>query len=72
MSLKLDKEILYSMGNNPSNWRGMFYVNRKDPRIIVPKRMPSMGWTLNFGHTVAYVIITAIVLAAWAGVYFSK
>lgn len=72
MRPKLEKEILYSMSNNPSNWNGMFYVNRKDPRIIIPKRLPSLGWTLNFGHPVSFVFMGALVLAVLAGVYFSK
>jgi len=72
MSPKLEKEILYSMNNNPFNWRGMFYVNRKDPRIIVPKRLPSLGWTLNFGHRVSYLLIGVLVLSVLASVFFLK
>lgn len=72
MSLKLEKEILYSMSNNPFNWKGTFYVNRKDPRILVPKRLPSLGWTLNFGHIISYVLISAFVLAVIAAVFFIK
>lgn len=31
-------------------WRaGMFYVNRDDPSIMVPKRF-GVGWTVNFGN----------------------
>jgi uncharacterized membrane protein len=72
MSPKLDKEILYSMSNNPFNWKGPIYINRKDPRIIVPKRLPSLGWTLNFGHYISYVFIFAIVVAILASIIFIK
>ncbi|MCK4922213.1 MAG: hypothetical protein KAS71_14270 [Bacteroidales bacterium] len=48
--MKVEKEIIDSMSKNPDNWEGVFYVNRKDPRIIVPKINPSFGWTLNLGH----------------------
>jgi uncharacterized membrane protein len=72
MSPKLEKEILYSMSNNPFNWKGTFYVNRKDPRIIVPKRLPSLGWTLNFGHYISYVFICAFVLAILASIIFIR
>jgi uncharacterized membrane protein len=72
MSPKLDKEILYSMSNNPINWKGLFYVNRKDPRIIVPKRLPSLGWTLNFGHPISYVFISVFVLAVIGLTIFTK
>jgi len=69
MRQKLDKEILYSMNNNPFNWKGMFYVNPKDPRILVPKKIPSLGWTLNFGKPVSYVIIIIFVLAVIASIF---
>ena len=69
MRQKLDKEILFSMNNNPINWKGMFYVNPKDPRILVPKKIPSLGWTLNFGKPVSYVIIIIFVLAVIASIF---
>ncbi|NPA36002.1 MAG: hypothetical protein GXO47_04040 [Chlorobi bacterium] len=48
---------------DPENWRfGVFYVNRKDPRVFVPKRNPLLGWTLNFGNPVAWLLILALVL----------
>jgi uncharacterized membrane protein len=46
---------------NPDNWRfGVFYVNRKDPRLFVPKKNPMMGMTLNFGNPLSYLLIFAI------------
>jgi len=72
MSSKLEKEILYSMSNNPFNWKGPFYVNHKDPRIIVPKRLPSLGWTLNFGHSISYFLIITFVLVIIACTFFLK
>ena len=50
------------MNKNPNNWKGIFYVNSKDPRIIVPKINPSFGWTLNFGHKTTYIGIIVIIL----------
>ena len=41
---------------------GLFYSNREDSRIFVPKRNPWMGWTLNFGNPYSYIVIAAIVL----------
>jgi len=39
---------------NPANWtwRGPLglYASKRDTRLLVPKAMPMMGWTLNFGH----------------------
>jgi len=50
------------MSKNSDNWKGIFYVNRKYPRIIVPKLNPSLGWTLNFGHVYAYLGLVVIIL----------
>ena len=36
---------------NPRNWRvGFVYYCKDDPRVIVPKRIKIMGWTLNFAN----------------------
>ena len=62
MKPKLDKENLDTMSKNPSNWKGIFYFNRKDPRLIVPKQDPSLGWTLNFANTYTYLLAISVVL----------
>ena len=62
MKKKVEKDIIDSMSTNPNNWKGIFYVNSKDPRIIVPKINRSFGWTLNFGHKVSYLGILLIIL----------
>jgi uncharacterized membrane protein len=54
---------------NSSNYKyGMFYYNKSDRRIIVPKRIKYFGWTLNFARPVSYFImglLLALVAAAW-------
>ena len=62
MNDKAKKENFDIMSKNPNNWKGIFYVSRKDSRIIVPKINPSMGWTLNFGSIYAYLGLVAIIL----------
>ncbi len=69
MKTKLDKEIINSMTKNPNNWKGIFYVNRKDPRIIVPKLNPLLGWTLNFGNKYAVIGMALIVLIIIASLF---
>lgn len=52
------------MINDPTNYKGgIIYFNRKDPRIIVPKRNPMMGWTLNFANIYAYLLLFGIIAA---------
>lgn len=37
--------------DDDAHWRGagLFYVNREDPAVLVPKRF-GIGWTVNFGN----------------------
>lgn len=43
------------MHSNPNNWRGIFYVNSQDSRIIVPKKNQKTGLTFNFGNKHTYI-----------------
>jgi len=60
MVTKPDKEFLDAMSRNSAYWRGPFYFNRKDPRLMVPKLQPSLGWTLNFANPFSWTAIVAI------------
>lgn len=62
MKRKLEKEILDAMSRDILNWRGPFYFNRKDPRVLVPKFISSFGWTLNFANPYSYISLVAIIL----------
>ncbi|WP_372751991.1 DUF5808 domain-containing protein [Labilibaculum sp.] len=44
------------------NWIGVLYFNRKDSRVIVPKRISGMGWTLNFANPYTYIMVIVIIL----------
>jgi uncharacterized membrane protein len=61
MKTKPDKQFLDMMSKDPGNWKGPFYFNRKDPRLMVPKLHPSLGWTLNFASPHSYFAIAAII-----------
>lgn len=63
MKKNYDQEFLDEMRLNPANWRGLFYFNRKDPRILVPKLNPGLGWTFNFANPWTYLSIGIIVIA---------
>jgi uncharacterized membrane protein len=51
---------------NPANWtcRGPLglYSSKRDTRLLVPKAMPAMGWTLNFAHPACTSLLVAIVV----------
>lgn len=62
MKQKLNKQIFDTMSKDLGNWRGPFYFNKKDPRLVVPKLNPSLGWTFNFASPYPYLILVGIVL----------
>jgi uncharacterized membrane protein len=64
MKINLDQQILDTMSKDPGNWKGPFYFNRKDPRLLVPKLYPSLGWTLNFASPYAYTTLILILAIA--------
>jgi uncharacterized membrane protein len=64
MKSKAGKEIENTMNKNPNNYKGIFYFNRNDHRLIVPKRDPSLGWTLNFASPYTYLFLIAIAAIA--------
>ena len=44
-------------------WKwGIFYVNREDPKLFVPKRY-GIGYTLNFGNRWSWAVLTLILFA---------
>ena len=71
MGNKKDEQLLNAMRNNPDNWKWIFYVNPKDPRLFVPKLNPKLGWTLNFGNKYAIIGATLIVAILLFAEYFT-
>ena len=46
-----------------------FYNDPNDPRLIVPKMNPAMGWTVNLAHRevrVALVLMAVLIAAGMA------
>jgi uncharacterized membrane protein len=72
MKKNLSKEFLDAMSRETGSWKGPFYYNRKDPRVMVPKMHPSLGWTLNFASPVAWVAILALIAIIAGSVFFGK
>jgi len=49
---------------NPANWKlGIFYFCRTDPRIVVPKRIRGLGWTLNLARPLALPFLIYLIAA---------
>lgn len=48
--------------DDPANWKfGIFYFNRNDNRVLLPKRNSNFGWTLNFANPYSILALAAIV-----------
>lgn len=50
------------MLKDPQNWRGMFYFNRKDPRLMIKKDGPLKSWTFNFASPWSIVAFAAVLV----------
>ncbi len=47
--------------NDPDNWVwGIFYFNTEDDRLLPPKRIKELGWTVNFANPYSFAILLAI------------
>lgn len=51
---------------DPNNWKwGMFYFNPEDKRLMPPKYIKEMGWTVNFANPKS--ILAMMVLLGFFG-----
>ena len=69
-------EELEACWKDPGNRRCGVYYCKADPRVIVPKHLKWMGWTINFAHpsaipvmllTLAIVVVPVLFVRAWDG-----
>jgi uncharacterized membrane protein len=61
-----DEAVPPGDGSPDTGWKtGLIYYNPADPALLVEKRV-GWGWTLNFGHKGAWLILI-VILAAIAG-----
>lgn len=48
---------------DPENWIwGLFYYNKEDKRLLPPKRIPIMGWTVNFANRNSVLLFVFMML----------
>ena len=45
---------------NPESWRGTFYYNPKDSRILLPRNYTYRGLPLNFGNLFTYLVLIGL------------
>lgn len=44
---------------------GIFYFNKEDKRVIVPKVNKFLGWTVNYARPGTYLIILILILVIY-------
>lgn len=54
-----------SIDESGKYYLGLFYFNKQDKRVVVPKVNRSLGFTINFARPQAYLIILILVVAAF-------
>ena len=59
---KPSKETRDAWHDDPSNWYlGVFYFNKKDKRIFLPKRISFLGWTVNFANPYSILALLVVI-----------
>jgi hypothetical protein len=48
------------------------YSCKDDPRIIVPKKIRSMGWTMNFAHSWVWLALLMVIASPAVPVIYLK
>ena len=61
----MKRDELERMWSDPSNWRGSLYYCPRDPRLMVPKKVKIMGWTINAAHRSAWLTLVLLVVLAF-------
>jgi len=60
---KPSKETLDKWHKDPNNWKlGGLYYNKEDQRLLPPKRIEWMGWTVNFANFKSVLLLVLILV----------
>jgi uncharacterized membrane protein len=55
-----------------SDWRDDLICDKKDPRLLIPRPYPRVGWTFNFGHPLTWIFIIVLLLIIVGSMLFLK
>jgi uncharacterized membrane protein len=58
----MTREQIENCWKDRHNWKWRVYYCKADPRVIVPRRLKWMGWTVNFARPSA-IPITLLLIA---------
>ena len=57
----MTREEIENCWKDPHNWKWRVYYCKADPRVIVPRRLKWMGWTVNFARPSALPLVGLLV-----------
>lgn len=70
---KPTNETLEMWHKDPNNWKwGFIYFNKKDKRIFPPKKIKSLGWTVNFANPLSILPLVVLVVVVSAVSFYFK
>jgi uncharacterized membrane protein len=66
------KEQLEVWHKDPNNWicGGLLYYNKEDERLLPPKRVAWMGWTVNFANPKSIGLLVVVLIAVYVLINF--
>ena len=68
-----DKETLEKWHKDPNNWKwGCIYFNKEDQRLLPPKRIAWMVWTVNFANLKSVLLFIALLIFCLLIVLFAE
>ena len=63
---KISDETKRRWHQDPNNWvLGVFYYNKDDKRIFPPKRIPWMGFTINFANPLSVAVLFVLLFLVY-------
>ncbi len=69
----MSEPTLEELHADPQHWKwGIFYFCREDRRVLVPKRIRGLGWTINFARPSALGWIAFLGLFVWGTVALAR
>jgi len=71
MIIKFEQQILDNMVKDPRNWKGMFYCNKRDPRLMVRKFDSLRVWTFNFASPYSFIALGAIIFITIVSIFLA-
>ena len=70
---KPSKETLEKWHQDPNNRKwGSFYYNKEDHRLLPPKRIAWMGWTVNFANPKSVALFAVILVFCLLSILYAE